>query len=177
MLFTVSTSRLLTLLYLCVSILTASGSPLPPDGVTRFGPELPPGFFRPEVRLKLGVVKPKQSPIGHAVLAIDDVMVHATWADLTDTQLIPKKVPEEDLELYRRASKWFPLGKAKFKSQADKEQALTDMLSIKLPPYGKTGGGCWDYIESALETLRKRGELLDSASVLKEFTERKGHFK
>ncbi|KAJ3992224.1 hypothetical protein F5050DRAFT_972387 [Lentinula boryana] len=175
MLFTVSTSRLFTLLYLCVSILTASGSPLPPDGVISSRPELPPGSrFKSEVQLELGYDKLKQTSTVHAVLTIDDTTVHATWTDNSYTQLHPEEISEIRLKHFRSDFAWIPLGEAKFKSPADKEQALKDILSIKLPPYTETGGSCWNYIESALKTLTKREELLDSASVLEKFTESKG---
>ncbi|KAJ3784040.1 hypothetical protein GGU10DRAFT_334273 [Lentinula aff. detonsa] len=173
MLFTVTTSRLFTLLYLFVSILTASGSPLPP--ATRFGPEPPPGLRRKsawELKLKsvvqLGYCERDANPT-HALLAIDDRILHAVWSDDSRTQLQPKEVKEDDELFYHLRCNWVTLGKAKFGSSADKDQALEALLSITMPLHKATGGKCWDYIELVLETMNKRKELVDFASILATF--------
>ncbi|KAJ3747037.1 hypothetical protein DFH05DRAFT_1521371 [Lentinula detonsa] len=177
MLFTVTTSRLFTLLYLCVSMLTASGSPLPTDGATGFPPELFRRESELEVRLGRYKSKPGQKPIRHVLLAIGDAMVHASWSDTSKTQLLPEQIPAEHLEYCRDNYDWFPLGKAKFKTPAAKELALKALLSIELPLHKEPGGNCWDYIESALKTLKEHKALPDSASTLKEFKENEEKFR
>ncbi|KAJ3733300.1 hypothetical protein DFJ43DRAFT_1153316 [Lentinula guzmanii] len=110
-------------------------------------------------------------PVGHMVLAIDDLIVEAVWADRPAcTRLGPKKSPlKPDSSTYD----WFPLGKAKFES---KELAFEALLSIKMPLFKETGGKCMDYVESALKTLAERNELLRPASVMEKFEERKKIF-
>ncbi|KAJ3794103.1 hypothetical protein GGU11DRAFT_343544 [Lentinula aff. detonsa] len=157
MLFLVTASRLFTVLYLCVSMLTASGSPLPTSG---------------ELDIRLGLDILENEVVIHAVLAIGVTRVHASWTDKSHTQLRPKEIQD-----VIRSYDWTPLGKAKFKSSADHEQALQALLSIELPPYKETGGDCWDYVEAALETLEKRDELLDSASILKGFKDKEKKFR
>ncbi|KAJ3991656.1 hypothetical protein F5050DRAFT_1793062 [Lentinula boryana] len=177
MLFLVTASRLFTVLYLCVSMLTASGSPLPTDGVTGFQPELFRRESEVEVQLGRYKSKPGQKPIRHVLLAIGDVMVHASWSDTSKTRLLPEQIPVEHLEYCRDHYDWFPLGKAKFESPAAKELALKALLSIELPLHQEPGGNCWDYIESALTTLEKRDALPDSVSILKEFKKNEEKFR
>ncbi|KAJ3983594.1 hypothetical protein F5890DRAFT_170263 [Lentinula detonsa] len=159
MLFAVTTSRLFTLLYLCVSMLTASGSPLAIHGTTYFD------GVRVDVDLAFEVFE--NAMISHAVLAIGDTMIHADFFNTARKQMVPKKiVGKSDEDTIRRKNHWAHLGKAKFKSPADQEQALQALLSIKLPPYKEAGGKAWDYIQSALETLKERDELLNPDSVV-----------
>ncbi|KAJ3991655.1 hypothetical protein F5050DRAFT_1114746 [Lentinula boryana] len=158
MLFLVTASRLFTLLYLCVSMLTASGSPLAIPGTTYFD-----GV---RVDVDLGFEVFDNAVISHAVLAIGDTMIHADFFNMARKQMVPKKIVGKSGEDTRRGNHWAYLGKAKFKSSADQEQALQALLSIKLPPYKEAGGKAWDYIQSALETLKERDELLNPDAVV-----------
>ncbi|KAJ3733303.1 hypothetical protein DFJ43DRAFT_223664 [Lentinula guzmanii] len=159
MLFAVTTSRLFTLLYLCVSMLTASGSPLAIHGTTYFDGD--------RVDVDLGFEVFENAEISHAFLAIGDTMIHADFFNMARKQMVPKKIVVKTQEdTTRRDSHWAHLGKAKFKSPADQQQALQALLSIKLPPYKETGGKAWDYIQSALQTLKERGELLNPDAVV-----------
>ncbi|KAJ3795991.1 hypothetical protein GGU11DRAFT_757882, partial [Lentinula aff. detonsa] len=96
-------------------------------------------------------------------------ILHAVWSDDSRTQLQPKEVKEDDELFYHLRCNWVTLGKAKFGSSADKNQALEALLSITMPLHKATGGKCWDYIELALETMNKRKELVDFASILATF--------
>ncbi|KAJ3734937.1 hypothetical protein DFJ43DRAFT_1059723, partial [Lentinula guzmanii] len=150
-------------------MLTASGSPLPPAGVTRFGPELSPGYC-PELDVKFGAVIVGDSGLSHAFLAIGDTIIHAIWSDRPQkTQLIPEEMSATEAERIMGLCRWIPLGKAKFESQDVKKLALKALLSIQIPPRAEPGGSCVDYIVSALETLKKRRELREPALVLQEF--------
>ncbi|KAJ3979960.1 hypothetical protein F5890DRAFT_807226 [Lentinula detonsa] len=177
MFFTVTTSRLLTLLYLCVSMLTASGSPLPPpDRVKPFGPEVSAGF-RPESKVQLGQHKKEKKPT-HAMLAIDDRMFHAlSESGRSEIVLRPQEIPVHRLEYYKTRYNWITLGTVQFKSSAQQELAFEALLSIKLAPWEITGEDCWDYVGSALKTLNKYNIRLDSASISSKFEEKEKQFR
>ncbi|KAJ3731030.1 hypothetical protein DFJ43DRAFT_443412 [Lentinula guzmanii] len=175
MLFTVTTSHLFTLLYLCVSMLTGSGSPLPAANdrpviplpandrpVIHFGPE--PGYRR---NVELGHFCLGDLAVLHTALAIGDTLLYPTWTDKSRTQLF--HVDVNLTQHVRNEYEWVPLGKANFTDRGDEEAALNTLLRIELPPFKERGGTDWDYIESALNILTKRDELLDPRSVLQEF--------
>ncbi|KAJ3989717.1 hypothetical protein F5890DRAFT_1483835, partial [Lentinula detonsa] len=175
MLFTVTTSHLFTLLYLCVSMLTGSGSPLPAANdrpviplpandrpVIHFGPE--PGYRR---NVELGHYSLGDLAVLHTALAIGDTLLYPTWTDQSKTQLI--HVDVKLTKHLRYEYDWVPLGIANFTDRGDEEAALNTLLRIELPPFKERGGNDWDYIESALNILTKRDELLDPRSVLQEF--------
>ncbi|KAJ3983595.1 hypothetical protein F5890DRAFT_1522244, partial [Lentinula detonsa] len=174
MLFLVTASRLFIVLYLCVSMLTASGSPLPASGGTPR--HQLPHESRPELDVQLGHSQPRGNPpVTHAILVIDDLVVTAVWTDrAAQTQLRPEAFAKKDLNRIRDHFAWITLGKAVFKSPAGTKQAL---LSIELPPHKETGGKCWEYIGSALETLEARGELVEPTSIIKNFKEAKSKFR
>ncbi|KAJ3872007.1 hypothetical protein F5051DRAFT_507319 [Lentinula edodes] len=168
MFFQTPASRsMFTLFCLWVNILAIVASPLPygngskasPPG--QFGPPLPPPRRIQDLRILTTHIGDSEE---HSSLVIGTTCVHAMTDDRHITPasiLTPKKSANvfdaATLEgLQGLGHRVTSLGTASFRDQADEEEAIEEMLGLRLPRFTQDGGNCMDFLRLALRVLIRR---------------------
>ncbi|KAJ3849505.1 hypothetical protein EV368DRAFT_85485 [Lentinula lateritia] len=161
-------SHFFTLFCLWVNVLSINASPLPYENrrspPVQFGPSLPPPRLIRDLQILTFYI---DQPREHSTLLIGTTGVHALTEDghvsLTSI-LTPQKMPEEFTAanltgLEETGHRVTSLGTASFRDAAEEQEAIDQILQVKLPQYAQ-GGNCRDFIRLALKILIRKKNVI-----------------
>lgn len=134
--------------------------PMPPggkDAAVVFGPQ-PPMIADLHI-----IIARMNTPREHSMIGIRDTVLHATFPDpfdrTPDTILILERV-DSPMETLKEDYHLIFIGQARFKDEKDFQEAIEEMLKVKMPPI-RYKGTCRDYIWQMLQELKVRGYIVD----------------
>lgn len=152
---------------LWVATLAVFALPMPPGGkdtAVVFGPQ-PPMIADLHI-----IIARMNTPREHSMIGIHDTVLHATFPDPSDrtpdTILIVERL-DSPMETLKEDHHSIFIGQARFKDEKDFQEAIEEMLKVKMPPI-RYKGTCRDYIWQVLQKLKVRGNIIYSG-VLRKF--------
>ncbi|KAJ4463539.1 hypothetical protein C8J55DRAFT_494325 [Lentinula edodes] len=152
---------------LWVATLAVFALPMPPGGKDTamvFGPQ-------PPMIADLHIIIARMNiPREHSMIGIHDTVLHAIFPDpedrTPDTILIAEGV-DIPMETLKEDHHSILSGQARFKDEKDLQEAIEEMLKVKMPPIHYKGT-CRDYIWQVLQKLKVRGNII-APGVLRKF--------
>ncbi|KAJ3859289.1 hypothetical protein EV359DRAFT_68290 [Lentinula novae-zelandiae] len=143
---------------LWVAALAVFALPMPTggkDAAVVFGPQ-------PPMIVDLHIIIAKMNTIDeHSMIGIGNTVLHANLSNLLDrtpnTILTPRRL-DIPLKILKEDYDTVLIGEARFKDEKDFQEAIEEMLKVKLPPI-RYKGTCRDYIWKVLQELKRYREI------------------